>query len=77
MFARTFALVFTLLVAGTMAARADQQYAVDGHDSFRITGSAVVRTRLSRDPMNRATDVMTNVQTVFDLALTCILLFCD
>ena len=41
MFARTFALVFTLLVAGTMAARADQQYAVDGHDSFRITGSAV------------------------------------
>lgn len=41
MFARIFAIVLALLVAFATAARADQQYAVDGHDTFRITGSAV------------------------------------
>jgi hypothetical protein len=32
--------------------------------SLRITGSAVVTTRLSRVAMNRATEVITNVQAL-------------
>src|ERR1700722_14167377 len=41
MFARLTAVVLTVLVAAISTARADQQYAVDGSDTFRIPGSTV------------------------------------
>lgn len=37
-FVRTAAIVLSLLVAGVAAARADQQYTIDGHDTFRVSG---------------------------------------
>jgi hypothetical protein len=42
MFARLSAAVLVVLVTAVSTARADQLYAVDGSDTFRIPGSAVV-----------------------------------
>ena len=41
MFARLSIVVLTVLVMAVSTARADQQYAVDGSDTFRIPGSTV------------------------------------
>lgn len=41
MFARLFAVVLAVVLMAVSAARADQQYAVDGSDTFRIPGSTI------------------------------------